>query len=389
MKTITPNTLLRTSVALALLGSVSVASADMLAGTDVKFSGYIKADAMFSDYSEGTLASGNIGRDFYIPSLTPVSGGDEGNQFDSHIRQSRFRFTTTTDAGDGDTITGVLEFDFMATAGGNERVSNSYSPRIRHAFLKYKNWTVGQTWSTFQDVRTLPETLDFIGTADGVVFNRQTMVKYTNGAWEVALENPESTITPFGGGGRIVADDNSGPDVVARYTHKADWGHFSVAGIARQLAYDDGAGIDSTEAAYGVSLNSKISVGAKDDLKISLTTGSGLGRYVAINAANGAVLDAQGVLNAIDSTAFSIAYRHFWSDQIRSSFTYSSFSADNDVDLTGTGVTRESSSYRANLLYSPTPKLTVGGEVAFAERTNEGDMTGDMTRFQFSAKYSF
>jgi len=387
------NSILKSAIAVSLALGITAVSmntqADMLAGTDVKFSGYIKVDAMFSNYSDGSLGTQSIGRDFYLPGLTPVGGIEESTQFDAHIKQTRFRFTTDTKTEEGDSITGVLELDFLVTPGGNERVSNSYVPRVRHAFVSYKGWTVGQTWTTFQDVKTLPESLDFVGTTDGVAFARQALVKYKTGSWEFALENSETTITPFGGGARIVADDGAIPDAVVRYTHTADWGHFSVAGIVRQLSYDNIVSVDDSVSSTGISLNSKIKVGEKDDIRLSLTTGSGLGRYVALNTVNGAVIDANGNLETIDSTAYSIAYRHVWNSKMRSNFSYSSLIVDNNVALTGTSATESTNSISANLLYSPTQKITVGGEIKQATREIETGADGDMTRVQFSMKYAF
>ncbi len=388
------NSMLKSALAVSLALGISAVSlnaqADMLQGTDVKFSGYFKVDAMFSNYSDGSLSAQNLGRDFYVPSLTPVGGAEESTQFDAHAKQTRFRFTSNTKTDEGDSITGVLELDFLATPGGNERVSNSYVPRVRHAFISYQGWTVGQTWSTFQDFKTLPESLDFVGTTDGVVFGRQALVKYTTGAWEFALENSESTITPFGGGARIVSDDGAVPDAIVRYTHNADWGHLSVAGIVRQLNYENvGEAIDDSVTSAGISINSKIKVGEKDDIRLSLTTGSGLGRYVALNAVNGAVLDANKNLETIDSTAYSVAYRHVWNNKMRSNFSYSALTVDNDISLTGVSATKSTYSVSANLLYSPTAKITVGGEIKQATREIESGADGDMTRVQFSMKYAF
>lgn len=379
------------AIALSLcMGSASFLSqAATIGDTSVKFSGYIKADALFSDYSDGTLSAGSIGRDFYIPSLTPVGGNSEGVQFDAHIRQTRFMFTTTTPTAEGDNIVGVLELDMLATPNGDERISSSYTPRIRHAFIRYKNWTVGQFWSTFLDVRTLPETLDFIGSTDGIIFARQPLIKYTSGAWELALENPETTITPSSGVGRIVADDNALPDAVVRYTHSADWGHLAVAGLLRQLTYDDGAEVDDSISSIGVNISSKFKVGDTDDIRVTFSTGSGLGRYMALNAANGAVLKANNQLEAIDSTAFSVAYRHVWNDQFRSNFTYSAFNADINTTLMSETSTEKTYSIRANLLYQPTAKIMVGGEYAFAKRELASGLDGDMSRLQFSVKYTF
>ena len=382
-----------TVLALAAAGLMTVPQlhANVLDKTDVSFSGYLKADAMLSSYSDGTLGSGSIGRDFYIPSLTPVGGEDENTQFDAHIKQSRFRFTTNTDMSNGKKVTGVLEFDFQATPNGNERISNSYTPRIRHAFIKYDKWLIGQTWTTFQDVKALPEAVDFIGVTDGTIFVRQSMVRYSNGGFQIALENPETTVTPFGGGGRIVADDNAVPDLIARYTFNGDWGHVTVAGLVRELAYvnqQGGSDIDASETGYGLSVTAKFLFG-KDDIRLMANTGSGLGRYIALNAANGAVLNANGDLEAIDSSGVAVAYRHWWDNQWRSTFMYSQFSADNDVVLTGTGVTKESYSVRANLMYSPSKELTFGAEYAYADREAESGVDGDMSRVQFMAKYAF
>ncbi len=386
MKNILRKSKLAASIALVSVGAISM---NAQANTDVKLTGYVKVDALASSYSDGSLGSGSLGRDFYIPSLTPVSGSDEGTQFDSHARQSRFRITSNTDTEEGDKITGVLEFDFLVTPDGNERISNSYTVRMRHAFLKYQNWLVGQTWTTFMDVSILPESVDFIGVTDGITFARQVMVRYTNGGFEFALENPESTITPFGGGGRIVTDDNSTPDVVVAYKMKGDWGHVRVAGLYHQLAYDDGANIDETEAGFGLTLTSKVKVGAKDDIRMSFFTGTGLGRYAALNAANGGVLTETGQIEAIDSYGYSIAYRHVWNDKTRSSVMFSAFNADNDIALTGGSVTESSYSTRANILYSPTKAITLGAEYTFAKREVESGLEGDMNRLQFSAKYAF
>lgn len=380
---------LSTSLVLACCALSGASQAEMMEGTDVKFSGYIKLDAMVSDYSEGSLGAQNLNRDFYIPSLTPVSGVEESAHFDSHARQSRFRFTTTTDTAEGDKIIGVLEFDFLVTNNGNERISNSYSPRMRHAFIKYKNWTIGQTWSTFQDVGTLPETVDFIGVTDATIFDRQPQVRYTNGAWEFALENPETTVTPNGGGGRIVADDNNVPDFVARYTMKQDWGYIKVAGLLRQIAYEEGTAIDGSASAWGISVTSKINLDNGDDIRIMLNGGSGLGRYIGLNAANGAVVDATGDLEAIDSYGYAISYRHLWNAKMRSSVTFSALEIDNEAMLTGTSVTKATYSTRVNLMYSPTKAITVGVEYAFANREIESGLEGDMNRLQAMAKYAF
>jgi len=214
------------------------------------------------------------------------------------------------------------------------------------------------------------------------------VVRYTNGPWQIAVENPETTITPFGGGGRIVADDNGMPDLVLRYNHKAKWGHITASALMRQLSYESGT-IDDSESSFGFSLSGKFKVGAKDDIRFNYQTGSGLGRYAGLNTANGAVLDATGNLHSIDSTNGSLAYRHVWGGGWRSNLIYSAMEIDNDGALTGSSVTQRVSSFQANLLYSPVPKVTLGVGILDATRELYSNADGDLTRLIFTAKYAF
>ncbi|WP_372770887.1 DcaP family trimeric outer membrane transporter [Pseudoalteromonas sp.] len=381
------NLTITTLSVLAVLVGTS-AQAGVLESTDVKYGGYIKLDAMWSDWSAGTVGGTSIGRDFYVPSTTPV-GSDANTDpvFDMHARQSRFNFATSTKLDNSKSINTKIELDFIASPGGNERVTNSYAPRIRQAFVTYNGFLFGQAWSNFQNVSALPETLDFVGPAEGTVFVRQAMVKYTSGGFSVSAENPESTITTTGGV-RNETDDSSLPDITARYTFKGDWGHFTIAGLARQLTYKAG-GADASTSSFGVSASGRMDFG-KNNLKYMVTTGKGLGRYVGLNVAHGAVLNGND-LDAIDSISGFIGYQHHWSDKLRSTFLASYFSADNNQDLIHItkDPTKTSMSYSANLLYSPEKKMTFGVEYKVGERETESGADGDINRLQLSAKYVF
>ena len=387
--TTTKVTVLKTLTASAVLCALAgTANAATIGNTDVSYGGYVKLDAMWSDYSASVPAGGSIGRDFYVPSTTPVGEDNDSDAvFDMHARQSRFSLGTATKLDNGKTINTKIEVDFLASApGGNERVTNSYAPRIRQAFVTYDGWLFGQAWSNFQNVGALPETLDFVGPAEGTVFARQSQVRYTTGNWSFSIENSESTVTVDGA--RVATDDASMPDFTARYAHKADWGELVFTGLARQLTYKQN-GIDADTSSFGISASGKVNFG-QNNLKFMLTQGSGLGRYVGLNVAHGAVLDGDD-LDAIDSTSGFIAYQQHWNSQWRSTFLYSFFSADNNTDLLAvTGdPTEMSQSYSANLLYSPVKKLTFGVEFKHAERELESGADGDMERLQFSAKYVF
>ena len=377
-------------LSLYVAGALLAMSGGAHAATDMTFGGYIKADVMFSDYGNGAPDSGSLSRQFYVPGTIYGTTGNGKQVVDFQARESRFNFKTVTDL-EGHKLTGFIELDFMTHTDGNERVSNSYSPRIRHAFVSYDNWTVGQTWTTFQNPGALPENLDFVGAAEGTPFVRQSLLRYTSGNWQFSIENPETTVTPLGGGGRITSGSGVVPDFVGRYNFSAASGSaFSVAAIVRQLDLEQVVGstaYDTSELGYGVSFAGVIPVG-KDDLKFTATYGEGLGRYMALNYANAGVLDTNGEIQTIKSFGGFVSYRHWWSEQWRSSVTLSGFSADNDVALTGGAVNKEAYSGYVNLLFSPSKPLTFGVEFMHALNEREDGSDGDLNRIMFSAKYA-
>jgi len=354
-----------------------------------KIGGYVKLDALYSDYSGGSVASNNPGRDFYIPGTVPV-GGVGQSYLDFHAKQTRIYFQSNHNLDSGDVIKTYVELDFLVGSSGDERISNSYNPRMRQAYFTWNNWLFGQAWNTIFNVGSLPDNLDFVGPSESTVFGRQAMIRYTKGPWQFAVENPETTITPFGGGRRIAADDATVPDAVVRYNASGDWGQWSIAGILRQLRYDNPAqGIDSTTTGFGVSAAGKFLVGERDDVRWMVSAGKGLGRYVGLNIVNGAVLDAQGELETIDTVSGFLAYRHFWNERWRSSVTVSYLDVSNDTALTGDGVTSSGESLHFNLIYNPIPKLDIGVEYIFGSREIESGISGDLNRYQFSARYSY
>lgn len=355
----------------------------------LKIGGYVKVDAMFSDYGGGSVASDSVGRDFYVPATIPV-GGEGETYTDAHVKETRLYFSSEHNLDSGDFVKAYLEMDFLVGDNGDERISNSYQPRMRHAYVQWNKWLFGQTWNTIFNVGALPDLLDFVGPAESTVFGRQVMVRYTNGPWQLSAENPETTITPFGGGARITADDGQIPDVVARYNFTGDWGQWSIAGILRELRYENpGENIDTSTESYGLSIAGKFNIGDKDDLRWMVSGGKGLGRYVGLNIVNGGVLDENGELETIDTLSAFVAYRHFWSDRYRSSVALGWFDADNPTELTGLNVTREAQSVHVNFIWTPLPKLDLGVEYLYANREIESGEDGDLTRLQFSAKYAY
>ena len=357
------------------------------------FGGFIKLDAMYTDTNGGEIPDGTAGRMFYLPSAIPVGGADESNgDTDWHAQWSRFWFAADSEVA-GRKARAFLEMDFFGGGNtaflGNEVSTNTYGVTLRQAYVTWDKWLAGQTWSNFQDVAALPDAVDFVGPTEGTTFVRQAQLRYTSGPWSVSLENPETVVSGYRSTARTISDDNAMPDLTARWTSKGDWGHVGIAGLIRQLRHE--TAISQAEGmGYGVSVSGKVNVGKDDDIRWMLTGGQGIGRYV------GFALGADGVLDAANSDieptgmlAGFVAWRHVFDPKLRGNLILSRAQFDNDTALTGFGITESAQSIRANLIYSPLPKLDLGAEVSWGNRELESGVDGDLRRIHTTVKYSF
>lgn len=360
--------------------------------TTFAFGGYAKLDVLASKYYDGLPAADGAIRDIHFPAAIPVGGeSDVFGQLDLHAKESRFHFKTLTEFANGKTVAVLVELDFLLGGQGDERVSNSFNPRLRHFYFEYDEWTLGQTWSVFQ-ILDVPEDLDFAGVADGFIFNRQPQIRFSSGSWELSLENPETTLNPFRGGDRVVTEGATLPDFVVRHNSIGDWGNFSIAGLLRRLNHQferDGVVEETFATGYGITIGGRIKVGKRDDIVVQASDGEGLGRYAAFNFANGAVLDARQNVQPTPSYLGFLGYRHFWNENLRTNVNVSGIMVDYDREISGESVNESAYSFSANLLYSPLPKLTFGVELMRGTRELEGGTKGKFDRLQLSGRYDF
>lgn len=360
-------------------------------GTVFTFGGNVRVDGMVTKTTDGDIAKGTAGRDFYVPGAIPVGGDGPDTYSDAHAKFSRVWFDASTVLDSGDKVGARVEFDFFGGALGNTAATNTIGATLRHAYLTYNNWLVGQTWSNFMDTSALLDSVDFVGPTDAVVFVRQPQVRYTSGPWTVSVESPETTVQPFGGGARVIAGDNGAiPDVIARYTHKADWGHFSVAGMARQLKYEPVAGAESTDTGFGATASGLVKLGDSTDIRYQVSAGEGIGRYIGLaTIQQDATVDAGGDIDALGGWAGYVGLRQVFTRTVRGNVFYARSEWDNDTAWTGFGVTRKVHSVHANVIWSPVPKLDFGIEAIWGERTLESGADGELMRLHTMARYTF
>lgn len=345
----------------ACLLSVPAQAADIKIGdTDIKVGGFLKGNIRY------------VGGDIpYMPNWIGSGAVNSEDAKRTQMSAQESRFNAKIKKGD---VSGYVEIDFVGSAQGNGVVTNSYSPRLRHAFLKYQDVTFGQTWSTIINTSTFPETADLGGPLVGEAMMRQTLLRYQYGSWKFALENP-NTFGTGTDGEKLSTSDDYVPDFIVRHDTKGDWGNISVSALMRYLDPES-----CKEVAFGGSISSKIMSFGKDDLRIQLHYGN-LGRYVGTTAAKDIV---NGELET--TTSGTIAYRHFWTESTRSSLFYGRSSTE--IEKT------DRAQYGVNIFTNLTTELKMGlelgrYEVMDSEVSFKPNANGASNYAQFTMQFNF
>lgn len=366
--------------------------------TRIKLGGFIKTVATFSDWDDGTVAANSLGRDFYLPQTIPIGGkGTTNNDFSA--KQTRLWLNLDTTVA-GHSLKGYLETDFQTSAGtqGSERTTNGYNLALRRAYVQFDNLTVGQDWSTFQNVAVLPESTDFVGPTEGTVFVRQPLIRFSKAlspaaTIHLAIENGE-TQSAVGPAVTVVENDQDRlPDITARLNVKTGAADLALAGVARQLRVDNGT-VDDTAFGWGVSGSGKIAFGPdkRHDIRFMATYGKGIGRYVGLNFSPDAVIDATGQLRTPEVFAGLAALRIGLSPTVRTNLMVG-YQDVNYPDGFAPGYFNtfngQAVSYAGNLFWSPVKGLDLGIEYRHGERELVSGASGQLDRFEFAAKYGF
>jgi hypothetical protein len=382
--------------------------------TKYKWYGFVRLDGIYDFEPIGST-------DSFVTSAIPIPQGDGRNAVLTP-RYTRIGWDTTTPAPVCDwTIKTRIEVDFFN--GNTSGAFGSFPLRLRFAWIDIGPFLIGQAASLFMDYDAYPNVLDYQGPA-GMILMRQPLlavrVPITDGTkFTIGMEQPYSDIQWFDGANWIV---NPGrgvittpgvakniqemPDFTANLRTMGDHGHLQVAGILRRLTYQSPAGLDDSEAGYGINLTGTfhpwafVNGTAKDDENASpmeksrflaqYAAGRGINRY--LNDVNGLGLDATfdpvNGFDALFGDGWFVAYEQWWTDNVISNFTY----GHNHTSLSSAlpANTYKSATYvTANLIWLPFERFGLGVEGLYGERENRDGQTGEAARIQFGVQYKF
>lgn len=375
-------------IAGSLAGSYKVPGTD----TSLALGGFVKLDAIYSSISAG---NGNSGNHWLALNSIPVGSDrhERHGQTALHARESRLWLKSLTPTNLGD-LTAYVEVDFFDTSNST---TGNYNPRLRHAFGTLGNFIAGQTWSSFTNIETYPETLDF-SSKMGSSFLRTPLVGWIQPfkldgvpmKWQLSAEMPQTNFTLRNETGVSTRREDGGhmPDMAARLTYTPDWGILSLAGLFRQLR---AVGLDNRVHetwSGGGSLAGKFRVTGLDNIRFNLNYGDAIGRYATGLVIDDAALSTSGEWEAITTLSGFIGYQHWWSPDWRSNLVYNYIRAD-QPDFLPNAVTQAGQSVHADLIWNPLRETMLGLEYIYAVRELADGRTGDLHRVQFSTRFSF
>jgi hypothetical protein len=188
------------------------------------------------------------------------------------------------------------------------------------------------------------------------------------------------------------------PDLTANIRRSGKWGHVQLAGVLRQMRWDDTNDdlydLSGKATGWGFNLSTNLKV-SKDTFRGSVVYGEGIQNYM-----NDAPVDI-GIQNNFGDPERPILgvplpilglvafFDHTWNDK------WTSTIGGSMVDITNSDG-QSSDAYKTgyyalvNVLYYPTSNFFLGPELQWARRVNYSDgWCVDDFRVQFSAKYSF
>jgi hypothetical protein len=304
------------------------------------------------------------------------------------VRQSQIGLgLKQTDKNGGSPVNAYIEIDFYGPDG-------TTTPRLRHAYLEWKKWLIGQTWSNFTDVRIFPNIFDFNG-ANGAMFLRSIQIRYTEKlsdkeSLSFSLEDPGKISMTVPKNHPEWKKKSPIPVVTGMYRYGNARDYAKIGATLSPVNYENQEN-EYTKIGFGGIISFRKHITNLDDFRFQASYGKGM-------AGNNIVLSGEGydaVFNPQKNRAemlslFNILgiYGHGWSSKW-SSTVYYSYSQVGSSPAIETSLMKRFQNAAINLIYHPYRNLRMGMEGNYASAENFEGKRSDAFRLQFSTSFSF
>jgi hypothetical protein len=399
------------SIKVILLSGITLACQIVNAEeTKITIGGEIKFDGYFDTSTNNS--TGPRGYDLLSFRSVPLENSSDSDKVGGtkfHARGTKLSIGSATPY-EGGTIKTYFEGDFLGRIDSgadtdDDTVSNSYEFRVRQAYMSWGNWTVGQTWSNFVDLKAYPEGITFSSTL-GRGFVRQAQVKYSyqlgeGDSFSFSLENPDTDYnagTPVPGSN---ANESDGiPDMIATYFNKMGASHIRASLLLRSLGVDETGSLNTTDVTaidaaqsdsttgWGIGLSGKYVVSPSFNIKFNLHGGDGIGRYLYNNQFRSATF-VDGVLETETAWGGNAMVQYKPSKELRLNLGYGGHTVDVEADYVVGSVTETLTALHGNAIWTIAPGLEFGTGFTYATRAVKSGDEGDITRLMISFKRKF
>lgn len=327
--------------------------------------------------------------------------GTDGNVYFS-VRQTRLGFKNYFQTGLGELKT-TFEFEMFGTGVD----AGQTTMRLRHAYAELGKFGVGQYWSPFMDIDVFPNTVEYWGPT-GMAFFRNIQFRFMpiqgDTRLTFALERPGASADQGIYSDRVELQNVEPrfplPDLSAEYRHAFKFGYIELAGIVRNIEWEDMNTTDPFDLSgdalgWGLNLSTNIKLGKSSTFRGSALYGEGVQNYmndapvdigIKRNPGNptrpieGVALPVTGVVAFLD---------HNWNERFSTSLGYSMIDIDNS-DGQANDAFKKGQYAIVNLLYYPVKNAMMGVELQWGDRDNYNDgWNTSITKLQFSFKYNF
>lgn len=367
-------------------------------GPRLEIYGYVQADFGY-DFNQINPDWFDVLRVSQLPT-SENQYGEDGRTWAS-VRNSRLGVRSWMPTSLGEIKT-VFEFDLFGT--GVDAGQTTF--HLRHFWGELGDFGMGQYNTPFMDMDVFPNILEIWGPPAMVGFrNIQVRWMPLRGKDElfVALERPGASADGGVYADRVALENvkirTPLPDLTAHYRRTDSWGHVQLSGILRKIRWDDlnndPYDLSGSATAWGLHLSTNIKVGAADLIRASVAYGEGIQSYFTDSGVDIGIQRNPGdpvhpiVGKALPIMGFVGYYEHPWNRNLSTVVGYSYEYTWNTNGQAPTSLKRIDYA-TANLLYTPTPGVTIGSEMQWGRRESFTDeFTANDTRIQFTFKYNF
>lgn len=269
--------------------------------------------------------------------------------------------------------------------------------RIRQMYIRSKNWLIGKSWSTFNNVPYLTQAVDgrFTG---GAIGTRPVQLRYYNKSekwkYQVSLEYLKpSLIQPDS----AVAESSVViPALAGNGSFKTDFVDILLAGVLRmnRVQFTTGDKRTQSQLGYGGMIAAKLHLNKRNRLMSSAAAGVGIGGFLG----DFAFVDIDLAYNPIsqqfenmNTYTVLLGYEYDWSKDFTSAIGGSLLSSE-EKSFFEDGAFIRGSKILTNLFYKPhwgKGNLQVGVEIEFAERKNINTASNSTYRASTLLIYNF